>query len=379
MARHDISLGKVFGIRIGVSFSWFVIFGLLTILLSTAYFPENYPNLSRSTYLSLGLTTSLLFFASVLLHELSHAIVARLNKLKISSITLFIFGGVAHMEKDAESPKAEFFMAVAGPFMSFFLAFAFGGIYIAAYSLGARTVYLAPLLYLSFINLYLGVFNMAPGFPLDGGRVLRAILWYLTGDITRATRVVSWIGQGFAALLVTGGVLMFVADKALWLNGVWLIFIGIFLWQVAAAGYEQVVVHSALAGLTVKDIMTTDVVTVESTTILRSLIDNYFMKYRHARFPVIEDNKMIGIVTLNDVKDTPREEWDFTRTRAVMQPLMQEEIVPPDVSAEEVIGRIAASIRGHLVVLEDGMPVGILTMRDVMDAIRLEEGFGVKK
>lgn len=376
MARQDISLGKVFGIRIGVSFSWFVIFGLVTILLSTAYFPENYPNLPRYAYLALGLVTSLLFFASVLLHELSHAVIARLNKIKISSITLFIFGGVAQMEKDAESPKAEFFMAVAGPFMSFFLAAFFGAAYILAHYLGLSSVILAPALYLCFINLYLGLFNLAPGFPLDGGRVLRAVLWHLTGDIRKATHVVSWIGQAFAAILVAGGVAMFISDKTLWLNGVWLIFIGIFLWQVAAAGYEQVVLHNALSGLQVKDIMAGDVVTVEATTMLDALVNDYFMKYKHARFPVVEDGKTIGIITLNDVKETPREAWQITRARAVTRPLADEEIVSADTTAEEVIGKVAASRRGHLLILENGLPVGILTMRDVMDAIRLKEGLG---
>jgi Zn-dependent protease/predicted transcriptional regulator len=379
MARQDITVGKVFGIRIGVSFSWFIIFGLVTILLATAYFPQNYPNLPRYAYLTLGLITSFLFFLSVLLHELSHAVIARFNKIKISSITLFIFGGVAQMEEDAESPKAEFFMAIAGPFMSFFLAALFGAIYVACNLLKVNAAVISPFLYLCFINLYLGIFNLAPGFPLDGGRVLRSILWYLWGDVKKATRVVSWIGQAFAILLIGVGALMFIAGQNLWLNGAWLIFIGIFLWQVAAAGYEQVILHSALSGLSVRDIMAADVVSVEATTMLDALVDEYFMKYKHARFPVVEDGKTIGVVTLNDVKETPRNQWSVTRTRSITRPLAEAEVVSADLSAEMAIGRIATSGRGHLLVLENGIPAGILTMRDVMDAIRLKEGLGEKQ
>lgn len=379
MARQDISLGKVMGIRIGVSFSWFVIFGLVTILLSTAYFPENYPNLARYTYLALGLFTSLMFFASLLIHELSHALVARLNKITISSITLFIFGGVAQMEKEPDSPKAEFFMAVAGPFTSFLLAVLFGAAYIIMYAAGASAVIMAPALYLCFINLYLGIFNMVPGFPLDGGRVLRAILWHFSGDIKKATRIVSWIGQGFAFLLVAAGAAMLFAGKDYLFNGMWLIFIGVFLWQIAAAGYEQAVVHSALSGLSVRDIMASEVITIEATTMLNVLVDDYFMKYKHSRFPVVEDGATIGIISLNDVKEIPRDKWEITRARAITRPLAADEIVSPDVTAEDVISRIAASGRGHLVVLENGLPAGILTMRDVMDAIRLKEGLGGSK
>ncbi len=378
MARQNISLGKVLGIEIKVSFSWFVIFGLVTVLLATAYFPQNYPRLPRYEYLALGLITSFLFFASVLFHEMTHSVIARFNNIPIRSITLFIFGGVAHMDHDADNPKAELLMAAAGPLASIFLSIAFAGIYLTAQSFHFGVVIVGPALYLAVINLYLALFNLVPGFPLDGGRVLRAILWWTLKDVRKATRIASWAGQAFAFLLILSGLYMLFAGRGLWLNGIWFVFIGVFLQQVAAAGYEEVVLHSALAGVKVKDIMTTAVKSVEATTMLSELVNDYFMRYKHSRFPVVEDGKTIGVVTLNDVKDTAREKWPLTRTRAITWPLTEEETISPDLTAEEAIGRLAASGRGHLVVLNGQELVGILTMNDLVGTIKVRQNLGAR-
>lgn len=377
MARQDIRIGKIFGIEIGVSFSWFVIFGLVTVLLATAYFPQNYPKLPRYEYLLLGLITSLLFFASVLTHELMHSVVAKFNDIPIRSITLFIFGGVAHMDRDAETPKAEFFMAAAGPVTSLVLSFLFGMIYAASVALHLPVVIAGPALYLAIINLYLALFNLVPGFPLDGGRVLRAILWWATGDVRRATRIASRFGQAFAAFLIIVGIMLVFASKTLWLDGIWFVFIGFFLWQVAAAGYEEVVLHNVLNGVTVADVMTRDVIAVDATVMLDELVNEYFMRYKHSRFPIAEDGRTIGVVTLDDVKDVPREKWAQTRTRAITPPLAEEEAVTSVTPAEESLGRMMAARRGHLVVIDDGGLVGILTMNDLATAVRMRRGLGV--
>ncbi len=374
MARQDIRIGKIFGIEIGVSFSWFVIFGLVTVLLATAYFPQNYPKLPRYEYLALGLITSLLFFASVLTHEMMHSIVAKFNNIPIHSITLFIFGGVAHMDRDAETPKEELFMAAAGPLTSLVLSFLFALIYVASTGLHLTVIIAGPALYLAIINLYLALFNLVPGFPLDGGRVLRAIIWWATGDVRRATRIASGFGKGFAALLVIIGILMVFASQSLWLDGIWFVFIGFFLWQVAAAGYEEVVLHNVLNGVTVADIMTRDVIAVDATVMLDALVNDYFMRYKHSRFPVEEDGQTIGVVTLDDVKNIPREKWDQTRTRAITSSLAEEEAVGSKTPAEEALGRMMAARRGHLVVIDDSVLVGILTMNDLAMAVRVRRG-----
>lgn len=376
MARQDIRLGKIFGIEIGVSISWFVIFGLVTVLLATAYFPENYPNLPRYEYLALGLITSALFFASVLLHELMHSVVARKTGISIRKITLFIFGGVAHMDRDAEKPSAEFMMAIAGPLTSFVLSGLFGMLYAAALFLKLNVIITGPALYLAVINLYLAIFNMVPGFPLDGGRVLRSIIWGITKDVRKATRIASWAGQGFALFLIGAGILTFFAGQDLWLNGLWLIMIGMFLWQVAAAGYEQVVLHSVLAGVTAADVMSKPVVSVDAITMVDDLVNDYFMKYKHSRFPVTDEDQLVGVVTLHDVRVAPRENWSITRTRAVTPPLQEDETISPEVPAETALAKLVSSRRGHLVVMNDGAVAGILTINDLMSAIRLRQGLG---
>jgi Zn-dependent protease/predicted transcriptional regulator len=377
MARQNIRLGKVMGIEIRVSLSWFVVFGLVTVLLATSYFPEAYPKLPRNQYLILGFMTSLLFFVSVLLHELSHSVVARFNHINIRSITLFIFGGIAQMDEEPTTPKAEFLMAVAGPLASVGLSALFGGLYLAASFLKLGVIVSGPFLYLSIINLYLAAFNLVPGFPLDGGRVLRALLWAIIKDIRKATRIASFIGQAFAFLLIFSGLYLIFIERAYWVNGLWFVFIGIFLQQVAAAGYEQVVTHLTLSGVKVSDIMTQDVVTVEATTMMNDLVNNYFMKYKHSKFPVVEDGAVIGVVSLRNVQGVPPDEWERTRTRAITPPHDKRGEVPLDMMAEEAIARMNDIRAGYLLVTDDTQIKGILTTRDLAGAIQIRGDLGV--
>lgn len=376
MARQNITLGKILGIEINVSFSWFVIFGLVTVLLATAYFPEAYPKLPRYEYLALGLVTSILFFASVLLHEIMHSVVAKFNNINIQSVTLFIFGGVAHMDHDPDTPKAEFLMAIAGPLTSFALSGAFTGLFVIASALKLGVAVTGPTLYLGIINLYLALFNLVPGFPLDGGRVFRAILWHFMKDVRKATRIASLMGQGFAVILIMTGLYMFFITKAYWLNGLWFIFIGIFLQQVAAAGYEEVILHWTLNGVKVRDVMTRDVITVDATVMLNELVNDFFMRYKHSRFPVVEDGRVIGIVMLDYVKDIPRDKWESTRTRAVTPPLDEKESISPESTAEEAIAKMTSLRRGHLIVMDEGTLVGMLTMNDLAGAIQVRRTLG---
>lgn len=376
MARQNIRLGKILGIEIRISFSWFVVFGLVTVLLATAYFPQNYPGQPRYLYLILGLVTSALFFGSVLLHELSHSVVARMNRIPIRSITLFIFGGVAHMERDADRPSAEFLMAAAGPLTSVALAAVFAGVYAVANALKLGVIVGAPALYLAIINFYLAIFNLVPGFPLDGGRVLRALLWYVTGDIKKSTRIAAAFGQGFAVLLIVSGLFMFLFTRSLWLNGIWFILIGLFLWQVAAAGYEEVVLHRALVGARVRDIMTTDLITVPAGSSLDEVVNDFFMRHRHSRFPVVDGGRILGVLILDDVKGVPREDWGHTLAGAVTPPLAADETISPDETAEAAIPKIQAAGRGHLVVMEGGDLAGIVTMNDLINAIKLRQNLG---
>lgn len=364
------------GIEIGVNYSWFIVFGLVTILLATAYFPTAYPKLGQLTYLVLGIITSLLFFSSVLFHELSHSLVAKTRGLPIKSITLFVFGGVAQMTKEPDNPAVEFQMAVAGPLSSFVLAALFGVIWFVSETLGLGVLVSAPAYYLGIINLILGVFNLVPGFPLDGGRVLRSFLWYVLDDLRRATHIVSWMGQMFAFFLIFGGFYLLFFTRVL-LNGIWFIFLGWFLHQAATASYEQVVVRGTLQGVRVADIMTSEVRTVDGSINLVELVNEYFMRYKHGRFPVFDNGKLFGIVTLHEVRDVPREKWSETKVKEITPPLSSKHTISSGETAEEAMIRMGEENVGHLLVIGDGELVGIVTKSDLIGVIQMRRGLGV--
>lgn len=365
------------GIEIGVNYSWFIIFGLVTVVLAVAYFPQQYPGLERITYVVLGLITSIFFFVSVLLHELSHSLVARLNKIPISSITLFIFGGVSNMSKEPESPRSEFAMAVAGPLASFLLALLFGGVALGAAAAGFGVLVVGPARYLAFINVALGAFNLVPGFPLDGGRVLRSILWGALKDLRKATHVVSIMGQGFAALLILFGLYLLFLSPSLWPNGLWFIFIGWFLYQLAGSSYQEVLLRSALGGVRASDIMTKNVATIFGSLTVDEAINDYFMVYKHGRFPVTDDGgAIIGIVSLNQIRDVPREERLVTRVRDVTPPLTGADTITPDAAAEDVLIKMAQARTGHILVMDDARLDGIITNRDIMHLIQMRTRLG---
>lgn len=375
MISQNIRLGKIMGIEVGVNYSWFIVFALVTIILATAYFPQAYPNLGEVTYFTLGIVTSLLFFFSVLFHEMAHSLVAKSEGIPIKSITLFVFGGVSTITKEPERPADEFKMAVAGPLSSFVLGGAFYVIYLISQALGLGVLVSAPAFYLALINVILGVFNLVPGFPLDGGRVFRSIVWSLVHDLRRATRAASVVGQAFAFILIFGGlVFIFLAGNLV--TGVWFIFIGWFLHQAAVASYEQVVVRGTLQGVRVGDFMTRDVKTVDASLTLTDLVNENFMRYKHGRFPVIDDGRLLGVVSLHEVRDVPREKWSTTAVREVTPPLSPGHTVSPADSAEEAMARMADKGIGHLVVMEDGHLIGIVTKSDLMAVIQTRRGLG---
>ncbi|MFZ3063200.1 MAG: site-2 protease family protein [Actinomycetota bacterium] len=377
MIPQSIRLGKIMGIEVGVNYSWFIVFGLVTVLLAAFYFPFQYKNLSELTYLFLGVVTSLFFFGSVLLHELTHSLVARTRGIPIKSITLFIFGGVANMTKEPERPRDEFLMAVAGPGMSIALAVVFGVIWLLSETLGLGVLVSAPARYLAFINFILGIFNLVPGFPLDGGRVLRSFLWYVMEDLTKATRIVSWFGQGFAFLLIFIGFYLIFIARGFWLNGIWLIFIGWFLQQAAAASYEQVLLRGTLMGVKVADIMTRDVKTVDGSLNLTELVNDYFMRYKHGRFPVMSDDQLIGTITLHEVRDVPRDQWSEIAVKDVTPALSPKEIIVSGEVAENALAKMAEGNLGHLLVIDDGQLIGIVTKSDVLGVVQVKRGLGV--
>jgi Zn-dependent protease len=377
MVSQTIRIGKIFGIEIGVNYSWFIVFGLVTVILAAAYFPEQYQGLPQATYITWGIVTSLFFFISVLLHELAHSLVARMNNIPIKSITLFIFGGVSNMTKEPDKPSAEFLMALAGPLASFVLATVFGIIALGAQLSPLGVLVAAPAQYLAAINLLLGIFNLVPGFPLDGGRVLRSLIWHFMGDLRKATRIASIFGQAFAAVLIALGLVLLFASQ-FWPNGIWFIFIGLFLYQMAGSSYQDLVLRGSLAGVTVRDLMTGDVKVIDDSLDLMQAVNEYFMRYKHGRFPVTDENGNItGIVTLHQVRDIPRDKWPFVFVKNIATPLDQVYKIKPDAPGEEILEKMAQGRTGHLLVMEDGVLVGIVTKSDVLNLMHLKARLGV--
>ena len=329
-------------------------------------------------YWLLGVIGSVGFFVCVLAHEISHSIVANRAGIPVEGITLFVFGGVSQLKKETETPGDEFRVAAAGPAMSVGLGLACGALYLGldgALPAQARAI----LFYFAFINLALAAFNLLPGFPLDGGRLLRAVLWNRYQDMARATVAASrWgeaIGTGFAAF----GLFLIcwaAVHQQLWLGPLWLVVIGLFLRHVARASYRQLAVRDAFAGLTPREVMQPDVVTVEPDLALDRLVDEYFYTHKFRSFPVLEGGRLIGVISLKDVQAVPRAQWPARRVRDAMHLVREENLVRPGDDLSDVFRKMAEEDKGHLPVVEDGRLVGIVTRHDIMTLIQLKTDLG---
>jgi Zn-dependent protease/predicted transcriptional regulator len=358
MGQRGIKLFKIVGIQIRLDYSWLIIFLLVLWSLSAGYFPRYYPDQSSGTYWFAGLVATLLFFASILAHELSHSLVARRFGIEIREITLFIFGGMANIAKEPTSPKVEFMMAIVGPFTSFLLAALFWGITVI---FEAIIPPLAAVIfeYLAWINLALGIFNLFPGFPLDGGRVFRAFWWWKTGSLQRATRVASDIGKGLAVTLMILGALQIFAGALL--AGLWSIFIGMFLRGIAEGGYRELILQQSLEAVQARDIMIEDVVSVPSTMPLSAVISEYFLRYGFRGFPVARDGKVLGVISLAEVGKIPENERDNNSAGEVMVPRSGKIEIAPDASLADALKQMTQENIGRLLVVEKDKIIGMIT------------------
>ncbi len=366
----SIRLGKVLGITVQVHYTWFVALWALSFSLARGVFPEQLPGLPAQTYWVLGVVGALLLFGSVLVHELGHALMARTYRIPTRSITLFLFGGVAHIAREPERPAHEFWVALAGPLTSLGVA----GIFWLLAPQGAPVPATALMGYLAWANLVLVAFNLLPAFPLDGGRVLRAVLWAFYG-YERATRIVTALGQAAAGAFILLGVVGVFTGHAL--NGLWLILIGWFLEQAASASYHQAVLRRVLGGIRVSDIMTRDVRVMPAELTLEEAVHDYFLPYKHGGYPVVYGDRLVGILTLHDLRRVPRERWREAQVREAMTPIAQAKVVRPDLSAYEALARMLQDGVGRLLVVdEDGELVGLVTRSDLMHLIRVRTELG---
>lgn len=357
-------LGSVLGFEIRIDLSWFVIFFLVFWSLGVAVFPEQFPDLSRGTHLAMGLAGTLLFFASLLTHEMSHALVSRAKGIPVAGITLFIFGGMAMATREPDTPQGELQVAGVGPLTSLALAGVFHLVALFATSGGWGDPIVGVAGYLAFINLALAIFNLVPGFPLDGGRVFRALIWRFSGDKAKATRWAVAGGRLFGALLmVLGGI---EALSGAPLSGLWLVFIGWFLRNLAGTSLQQQLLHDLLAGFVAADLMSPQPEVVSAKLPLEELVHGHFMRLRFGSYPVMDDGQLVGMVTLEDVKAVPSDQWGTTRVAHVMTPLHECAVIGPNTTVEEALQLMnRPKARGRALVVDTGQLVGIISGSDV--------------
>jgi Zn-dependent protease len=391
-ARGGVRLGRIAGIEIRLDWSLLIVFWLILVNLGLGLFPARHPEWTPFVTWGVASVAALLFLLSILAHELSHALVGRANGVAVDGITLFIFGGVARMRGEPPSPRAELLMTVAGPLASLVIG-------VVALLVGARLAatgahdamdpfralrYVGPLgavlLWLGPINVVLALFNLIPGFPLDGGRVLRAVLWAVTRDFARATRWAAGAGQAFGLLFVFAGISMMFGIRLPLLGtgfvpGLWMAFIGWFLSGAAATSYRQVVLHDLLDGIPVAAVMRRGLGTVSPDVPLARFVEDYLMPGDQRAFPVVEGDRLAGIVTLGDVRKAPRGDWAVRRVRDVMTGAERLEVAAPEDSASSALAKLAARDVEQLPVVDnrgDGRLVGVIRRRDIARWLELQ-------
>ena len=373
---NAFNLGKLFGIQFRLHYTWFIIFVLITVSLSWQIFPISYPGWAQLLYWAMGIVTSLLFFASLLAHELAHSLVGRANNIPIKSITLFIFGGVAQMTREARSAGAELKMAVAGPACSLAVAGLFYAV--SLFTQDAIEPVAAMASWLAFINVVLAAFNLIPGFPLDGGRVFRSILWQVTGNYKRSTRIATRVGQGTGYLFILGGILIvFLQPFGLgWFSGLWLAFIGWFLGNAASASYRQAQLRGALQGFTASQVMISDYPVVPLSITVSQLVQGYIFTSGHGCFLVADEDGVRGILTLPNIKSVPQSNWGVTQVKEIMTPVDKLKVAYPDQDALSILEQMDESSINQMPVVSEGSVIGLITRDNLIRFLRTRSELG---
>lgn len=364
MFGNNFTLFEVLGFRIRANVSWLFLAILITWTLAAGLFPENFPGLPQGVYWSLGIIGMLGLFFSLLFHELAHSVVGRARGMEVTGITLFLFGGVAEMALEPDEPKTEFWMAIAGPVASVLLSAAFFALAFGLEAAAAPPYVVGLVVYLSYLNLLLAAFNMVPGFPLDGGRVLRALLWRFRGDLQWATRWATRCGQGFALLLMAVGALAAIAGNVA--AGLWWVLIGLFLNGAATAAYQRLLAQESLKGMKIRDVMSPAPATVPPETTISGLVEDYIFRHDTEVFPVVAGGNLRGCVSLADVRQVPRERWTTASVGEIARDCSNRNLVDAGADAAEALDLMQRTDNGHLLVTDDSRVVGLLTLKDLL-------------
>ena len=363
----SLRIGRIAGIDINIHISWLIILVLFTFFLANGYFPTTYPGQTNALYVLLGFVSTILLFISVLLHELAHSLVARARGLPVHTIVLFVFGGVSNIEQEPQTPGIEFSMAFVGPLVSVLIgALCYGLLFLIR---GNHSSLVPILSYLAFTNILIGIFNLIPGFPLDGGRILRSIMWKITGNVRTATNIATIVGQGFAYLFILYGIVQFFYGNGL--TGLLIAFIGWFLLSAAHTARIQSTLETAFAGMLVSQVMTTNMVTTPANISLQKLVDESFLPQGLRSAFVVQGEQLAGLITLSDIRHIPREQWGQTPVGMAMVPVERLHTVTAQQNVHDVLTLITGQDVNQLPVVEDGKLVGVLTRETILRSLEV--------
>jgi Zn-dependent protease/CBS domain-containing protein len=372
--ESSFKLGRIAGIQIGIHYTWLLIFALVTWSLAQGYFPDNNPGWAETTYWLVGAVSALALFASVLVHELSHSFMARARGVEVDSITLFIFGGVSNLKSESEEPQDEFLIAVVGPLTSFVLAGVFWAV--DRWLVLGNTPFGAMLGYLTMVNVLVGIFNLLPGFPLDGGRVLRSIIWGASGSLRKATRIASAVGQGFGFLLIFWGVWQMFGGA--FFNGLWTAFIGWFLNNAAELTRRQQVQREDLQGVSVASLMNREPPIAPPGMSVREFVFEHVLRRGERAALLADSGRLLGIASISDAKKVPQEEWDATPLGRIMTPAPLTTIAP-ETELSKALELLVGGELNQLPVIRDGMLVGLLSRADVLRFLQLRDELEIQR
>jgi len=377
MLRGGVPIGKVFGISLRLHYSWFFIFALVTWALAAGYFPSEYPSWSLSVRVAAGLITSVLFFGSVMVHELMHSIVSQRQGIPVQSITLFFLGGVSQITSEPKRPADEFRMAIVGPLSSLVIGGVLLGIYFQLRSGSAFAAQFATAItyWLGIINLFLGVFNLIPGFPLDGGRVLRSLLWWRSRNLTSATRIASNVGRVVGFIFIFVGIYFIFTGN--WFNGIWLALIGWFLESAAVGSYQQLLMQEMLKGHVASEIMSGDCIVVPPNMSIDQLVNGNILTSGRRCFPVGSGSEIMGLMTLHNVKEVPRDQWTTETVKEAMTPFDKLKWVRPDEELSSVLRILTENNINQVPVVQDNKIIGMVTRENLLNFVNVRSRLGV--